>query len=72
VPSDRAVPRLAAWLGLRPSAIVITSEQPQPSHGYFFNTANATAALRFGKAKGPEHFQHVARNESWQLYARCG
>ena len=72
VPSDRAVPRLAAWLGLRPSAIVITTEQPQPSHGYFFNTANASAALRFGKAKVPPHFRRVARNESWLLYARCG
>ncbi len=71
VPTDRAVPRLAAWLDLRPSAIVITTEQGQPSQGYFFNPASPEAELHFGTAPVPRGFRRVARNESWLLYARC-
>jgi hypothetical protein len=72
VPSDRAVPRLAAWLGVRPSRIVITTEGPQPTHGYFFHPASPEAALHFGTAGIPRGFRPVYRNDSWVLYARCG
>ncbi|MEK6276623.1 MAG: hypothetical protein AABM29_01230 [Actinomycetota bacterium] len=72
VPSDRAVPRLAAWLDLRPSAIVISTEQSQPSHGYLLDAANENVVLHFGTAKVPPRFRRVARNKSWLLYARCG
>jgi hypothetical protein len=71
VPSDRAVPRLAAWLGVQPSRIVITSEQTEPAHGYFFHPATPEAALHFGTARIPPGFRPIYRNRSWVLYARC-
>jgi hypothetical protein len=72
VTSDRLVPRLAAWLDLRPSAIVISYEQRQPGHGYVLDPANAVAVLNYGNAKIQPRFRPVARNKSWLLYARCG
>jgi hypothetical protein len=71
VTSDRLVPRLAAWIDLRPSAIVISAEQRQPGHGYVLDPANAIAVLNYGTARIPPRFRPVARNESWVLYARC-
>jgi hypothetical protein len=72
VPGVQAVPRLAAWLDLRPSAIVISAEQPQPTHGYFLSPADDDVALHYGSARVPLRFRLVARNDSWLLYARCG
>jgi hypothetical protein len=66
------VPRLAAWLDLRPSAIVILTEQSQPSHGYVLDPATRNAVINFGTARIPPRFAPVARNRSWVLYARCG
>jgi hypothetical protein len=72
VPSDRFVPRLAAWLDLPPSAVVITTEQGQPGHGYYLEPATEDAKRHFGTAEVPTHFLRVARNDSFLLYARCG
>jgi hypothetical protein len=80
VPNHRAVPRLAAWLDIRPSEIVSSSEQRQPRHGYFLDPANENVVRHFVldpndprrlTTKVPPGFQRVARNESWLLYARC-
>ena len=70
-PTDRAVPRLAAWYGERPSDIVITTEQGQPASGYFFRPVSHGARLHFGSAPVPPGFHPVARNDSWALYALC-
>jgi hypothetical protein len=81
VPNHRAVPRLAAWLDLRPSQIISSSEQRQPLHGYFLDPANENVVRHFVldpndprrlTTKVPPKFRPVARNESWILYARCG
>jgi hypothetical protein len=81
VPNHRAVPRLAAWLDIRPSEIVSSSEQRQPRHGYFLDPANENVVRHFVldpndprrlTTKVPPGFHRVARNESWLLYARCG
>jgi hypothetical protein len=72
VPNDRAIPRLAALLDLRPSAIMISAGQRQPSHGYFLDPANEIVEQHFGTANVPLYFRRVARNESFVLYARCG
>jgi hypothetical protein len=81
VPNHRAVPRLAAWLDIRPSRIVSSSEQRQPSRGYFLDPANENVVRHFVldpndprrlTTKVPSVFRRVARNESWLLYARCG
>lgn len=72
VPSDRAVPRLAAWLDVRPSTIRISSRAAPARHGYLLNPATAVGALHFEKAKVPADFRLVARNASWLLYAHCG
>jgi hypothetical protein len=81
VPNHRAVPRLAAWLDLRPSQIVSSSEQRQPDHGYFLDPANEDVVHHFVldpndprrlTTKVPPGFREVDRNESWILYARCG
>jgi 4-amino-4-deoxy-L-arabinose transferase-like glycosyltransferase len=73
VPSDRAVPRLAAWLGIRPSEIVITDEQPkEPTHGYIFQPASPAARLHYSSTPIPPGFRPLYRNESWVLYGRCG
>ena len=81
VPNHRAVPRLAAWLDLRPSQIISSSEQRQPLHGYFLDPANEDVVRHFVldpndprrlTTKVPPRFRRVARNESWILYARCG
>ena len=71
VTSDRLVPRLAASLDLRPSAIVIAPEQGQPGHGYLVDPANPAAVLNFGTTRIPPRFRLVARNGSWALYGRC-
>ncbi|MEK6276616.1 MAG: hypothetical protein AABM29_01185 [Actinomycetota bacterium] len=80
VPNHRAVPRLAAWLDLRPSQIVSSSEQRQPDHGYFLDPANENVVRHFVldpndparlTTKVPPGFRRVSRNESWLLYARC-
>jgi hypothetical protein len=71
VTSDRLVPRLAASLDLRPSAIVIAPDQGQPSHGYIVDPASAAAVLRFGTARIPPGFRLIGRNRSWALYGRC-
>jgi hypothetical protein len=81
VPNHRAVPRLAAWLDLRPSQIISSSEQRQPLHGYFLDPANENVVRHFVldpndprrlTTKVPPSFRRVSRNESWILYARCG
>jgi hypothetical protein len=80
VPNHRAIPRLAAWLDIRPSRIVSSSEQRQPRHGYFLDPANENVVRHFVldpndprrlTTKVPPDFRRVARNESWILYARC-
>ena len=80
VPNHRAVPRLAAWLDLKPSQIVSSSEQHQPRRGYFLDPANENVVRHFVldpndparlTTKVPSGFRRVARNESWLLYARC-
>jgi hypothetical protein len=80
VPNHRAVPRLAAWLDLRPSQIISSSEQRQPSRGFFLDPANEQVMRHFVldpndprrlPTKVPPGFRRVARNESWLLYARC-
>ncbi len=81
VPNHRAVPRLAAWLDLRPSQIISSSEQSQPDRGYFLDPANENVVRHFVldpndprrlTTKVPPGFRRVARNQSWVLYARCG
>ena len=81
VPNHRAVPRLAAWLDLRPSQIISSSEQRQPAHGFFLDPANENVVRHFVldpndprrlTTRVPPGFRRVARNESWILYARCG
>jgi hypothetical protein len=72
VPNHRAIPGLALWLDVRPSAIVSSTEQRQPSHGYFLDPANEEVASHYQTAQVPRRFRRVARNESWLLYARCG
>jgi hypothetical protein len=81
VPNHRAVPRLAGYLDLRPSRIVSSSEQRQPSRGYFLDPANQEVVHHFVldpndprrlTSKVPPGFRLVARNESWKLYAHCG
>ena len=80
VPNHRAVPRLAAYLELRPSQIVSSSEQRQPAHGYFLDPANSWVVHHFILdpndprrliSRVPANFRLVARNRSWRLYARC-
>ncbi len=81
VPNHRAVPRLAAYLDLRPSEIISSSEQLQPRHGYFLDPANQDVVHHFVldpndprrlTTKVPADFHRVAANASWILYARCG
>jgi hypothetical protein len=72
VPGVQAVPRLAAWLDLRPSEMVIAGEGRQSSRGYFLVPANDVAALHYGSAEPPRRFGLIARNASWQLWSRCG
>jgi hypothetical protein len=71
VPGVQAVPRLAAWLDLDPSTILVAGEQRQPSRGYFLHPASPDAALHYGTAPVPSGFRPAARNDSWLLYARC-
>jgi len=72
VPSDRAVPRLAAWLNVRPSTIAVYKEQRPPTHGYFLEPITSAGALHYQRFPAPARFHPVARNDSWLLYARCG
>jgi hypothetical protein len=83
VPNHRAVPRLALNLGLRPSSVVSSTEQRQPSRGYFLEPADDFAIEHFLldpndparlEVEVPPGFRPVpgGRNESWVLYARCG
>ena len=71
VPGVQAVPRLAAWLDLDPSAILVAGEQRQSRRGYFLHPASAEAALHYGSAPVPTGFRPAARNDSWLLYAHC-
>ena len=71
VPGVQAVPRLAASLDLRPSAIVIADERRPPGKGYFLHPAGDEVAFHYGRAGVPPGFRRVARNQSWDLYARC-
>ena len=81
VPNHRAVPRLALALDLRPSQIVSSSEQAQPSSGYFLAPASAFVIHNFildpndparFETSVPAGFEPVAANASWRLYRRCG
>jgi hypothetical protein len=80
VPNHRAVPRLAAWLDLRPSQIVSSTEQRQPDRGYFLDPASEEVVRHFVldpndparyEEPVPAGFRLVDRNDSWLLYARC-
>lgn len=81
VPNHRAVPRLAAWLDLRPSQIISSSEQRQPVRGYFLDPANRNVVRHFVldpndprrlTTKVPPRFRRVkVDNDSWRLYRRC-
>jgi hypothetical protein len=80
VPNHRAVPRLAAWLDLRPSQIVSSTQQRQPARGYFVEPANENVVRHFVLDPNdparydepvPPGFRLIERNESWLLYARC-
>lgn len=80
VPNHRAVPRLAAYLDLRPSRIVSSTEQRQPERGYFLDPANQDVVHHFVldpndprrlTTKVPPGFHRVDRNDSWILYAHC-
>jgi dolichyl-phosphate-mannose-protein mannosyltransferase len=81
VPNHRAVPRLAMWLDLRPSQIVSSSEEQQPSHGYFIAPANEFTVENFIldpndparlEVEVPPGFLPVpVENASWLLYSRC-
>jgi hypothetical protein len=71
VPGVQAVPRLAAWLDIRPSQISILAEEPRPGRGYVLVPADAGVALHYGAASAPAGFGAVARNGSWRLYRRC-
>jgi len=72
VTSDRAIPRLASWLGVRPSEIGVWSRSAEPSRGSFLKPASAEARVHYLSGPVPAGFRPVARNESWLLYARCG
>lgn len=80
VPNHRAVPRLAFWLDVSPYEIVSSSEQRQPSTGYFLAPANRFTIDNFVldpndptrvNMEPPPGFASVAENESWRLYRRC-
>jgi hypothetical protein len=71
VPGPQAVPRLAAWLDIRPSQITILADEPRPGRGYVLVPADPGVALHYGPASAPAGFGIVARNGSWRLYRRC-
>ncbi len=80
VPNHRAVPRLAFDLDLPPTAIVSSSEQRQPRHGYFLEPAGPFVIHNFIldpndlarlETAAPPGFREAVRNESWVLYKRC-
>ena len=71
VPVVQAVPRLAAWLEVRPSVIVIAEERHRPRRGYFLHPAGGEVAFHYGAAEVPPGFRRVARNESWLLFEAC-
>jgi hypothetical protein len=81
VPNHRAVPRLAFSLDVKPTAIVSSSEERQPSRGYFLAPASAFVIHNFILDPNdpsrlpvgvvPDGFRLVAQNESWKLYRRC-
>jgi 4-amino-4-deoxy-L-arabinose transferase-like glycosyltransferase len=71
VPSDRAIPRLAAWLDLRPSTVLIFGEQQLPPHGAVLDTRTASGYMHFGRIPVPAGYDEVARNDSWRVYSRC-
>jgi hypothetical protein len=78
--SDRLIPILAMFLDLRPTQIVISSEQRRPDHGYFLDPANQFVLRQIVdpanpirlRTQVPPGFRPVATdNESWRLYERC-
>jgi len=79
VPVFAVIPRLAAWLELRPSQIVFSTVRRQPRHGYYLDPVghvpgySAVDIPGFASARDhvPPRFHRVARNKSWVLYARC-
>jgi hypothetical protein len=81
VPNHRAVPRLAFDLGVQPSHIVSSSEQPhQPRRGYFLDPASPFVIHNFILDPNdpsrlttavPLGFHPIAGNDSWLLYRRC-
>ncbi|HEY8082893.1 MAG TPA: hypothetical protein VIE64_04975 [Solirubrobacterales bacterium] len=80
VPNHRAVPRLAFLLDIRPSQVVSSSEQRQPSRGYFLEPASEFVIHNFildpndparFEVSVPPGFRQVATNNSWVLYRRC-
>jgi hypothetical protein len=80
VPNHRAVPRLAFDLDIRPTQIVSSSEQHQPTRGYFLKPASAFVIHNFildpndpsrFEVAVPPGFHRVAANDSWILYRRC-
>ena len=81
VPNHRAVPRLAFALDIEPSRIVRSSEQRQPSRGYFLDPASDFVVHNFIldpndparlETKVPAGFRRVTANRSWVLYRSCG
>jgi hypothetical protein len=70
VPGVQAVPRLAAWLDLPPSAIEIAGDG-LPTQGSLLEPADDVAAVHYGSSPVPPAFTPVARDGSWCLYARC-
>jgi hypothetical protein len=81
VPNHRAVPRLAAWLDVTPSDIVSSSQQRQPSRGYFLEPVSEEVVRNFVldpndparyEEPAPPGFRAVRiENDSWRLYSRC-
>ena len=80
VPNQRAVPQLALWLDLRPSAIVVTQREPVPASGVHVSPSSAEAARRVvleprdaRKAIPPPGpgFQPAGARGAWRVDARC-
>lgn len=80
VPNHRAVPRLAFWLDIRPSAVISVAAEEQPRTGLFLAPASDFTIENFILDPGdetrtttrpPAGFTEVGRNDSWILYSNC-
>jgi hypothetical protein len=79
IPSTQAVPLLALWLDLRPSAISLDPVAPTPS-GYLIEPVNSEVADLFrldphdphSRFTPPLRIATTAANGSWLLFGRCG